>query len=112
MNKSLLIFTVLVANAFSFQPSFAQWPVPPKDVRLSCSPLPYVFDCSISRMPNPQFTSRCFYVADGDSTLMRSDHRMGFYNDIVRIKVDAGLQISANVTELNSGVQASCTEEQ
>lgn len=112
MNKSLIIFTSLVVNTFSFQPSFAQWPVPPKEVRLSCSPLPYVFDCSISRMPNPQFTSRCFYVADGDSTLMRSDHRMGFYNDIVRIKVDAGLQISADVTELNSGAQASCNEEQ
>lgn len=112
MYKSLIIFTVLIANAFSFKPSFAQWPVPPKEVRLSCLPLPYVFDCSISRMPNPQFTSRCFYVAEGDSTLMRSDHRMGFYNDIVRIKVDPGLQISANLTELNSGAQASCTEEQ
>ena len=63
-------------------------------------------------MPNPQFSSRCFYVADGDSTLMRSDHRMGFYNDIVRIKVDAGLQITANVTELSSGSQASCAEEE
>ena len=112
MNKSLLIFTALTASAISLQPSLAQWPVPPKDVRLSCSPLPYVFDCSISRMPNPQFTSRCFYVANGDSTLMRSDHRMGFYNDIVRIKVDAGLQITASVTELNSGAQASCTEEE
>jgi len=112
MKKSLFIFTALTINAFSFQPSFAQWPVPPKEVRLSCLPLPYVFDCSISRMPNPQFTSRCFYVADGDSTLMRSDHRMGFYNDIVRIKVDAGLQITANVTELSSGSQASCAEEE
>jgi hypothetical protein len=43
---------------------------------------------------------------------MRSDHRMGFYNDIVRIKVDAGLQITANVTELSSGSQASCAEEE
>lgn len=112
MNKYLTAVTLITTFAFSATPSFGQWPVPPKEVRLSCAPLPYVFDCSISRMPNPQFTSRCFYVADEQSTLMRSDHRMGFYNDIVRINVDAGMHITASVTELSSGAQGSCTEEE
>ena len=112
MNKKLLALTAITTLTFSATPSLGQWPVPPKEVRLSCAPLPYVFDCSISRMPNPQFTSQCFYVADEQSTLMRSDHRMGFYNDIVRIKVDAGMQVTASLTELSSGAQASCTEEQ
>jgi hypothetical protein len=62
-------------------------------------------------MPNPQFTSRCFYVADEQSTLMRADHSMGFYNDIVRLKVDAGLQVTGQVTEVSSGAQANCAEE-
>ena len=36
---------------------------------------------------------------------------MGFYNDIVKIQVDAGMHITAEVTERNTGVQAICTEE-
>ena len=36
---------------------------------------------------------------------------MGFYNDIVKIQVDAGMHITAEVTERNTGVQANCTEE-
>ncbi len=92
-------------------PSFAQSPIPPKEVRLTCAPLPYVFDCSISRLPNPQFTSRCFYVVDGQSTLMRADHRMGFSNEIVSLKVDAGMTVTGTVTEIQSGKQAECEEE-
>lgn len=92
-------------------PTFAQSPIPPKDVRLTCSPFPYVFDCSISRLPTPQFTSRCFYVADGQSTLMRADHRMGFSNEIVSLKVDAGMTVTGTVTESQSSKQAACEEE-
>ena len=36
---------------------------------------------------------------------------MGFYNDIVKIQVDAGMHITAEVTERNTGVQATCSEE-
>ena len=110
MNKSIVSFAPIIL-ALAAAPAYAQWPVPPKEVRLACAPLPYVFDCSISRMPNPLFTSRCFYVADEQSTLMKSDHRMGFYNDIVKIQVDAGMRITAEVTERNTGVQATCSEE-
>ena len=91
--------------------SSAQPFIPPKEVRLTCSPLPYVFDCSISRMPNPQFTSRCFYVAEGQSTLMRADHRMGFSNEIVGLKVDAGMSVTGVVTDNQTGKQASCEED-
>lgn len=91
--------------------SSAQPLIPPKEVRLTCSPLPYVFDCSISRMPNPQFTSRCLYVAEGQSTLMRADHRMGFSNEIVGLKVDAGMAVTGVVTDNQTGKQASCEED-
>lgn len=62
-------------------------------------------------MPNPQFTSRCFYVADGPSTLMRADHRMGFSNEIVSLKVDAGMSVTGVVTDSQTGKQASCEED-
>ena len=101
-----IIFVWLATASGSAQPF-----IPSKEVRLTCSPLPYVFDCSISRMPNPQFTSRCFYVADGQSTLMRADHRMGFSNEIVSLKVDAGMSVTGFVTESQTGKQASCEED-
>lgn len=112
MKKNKIILMSAMMLMCSTPLAQAQWPVPPKDVRLECAPLPYIFDCSISRMPNPQFTSRCFYVADGQSSLMRSDHRMGFYNDIVKIQVNAGMRITATVTETNSGAQGNCVEEE
>ena len=92
-------------------PSSAQNFIQPKAVRLSCAPLPYVFDCSISLMPNPQFTSRCFYVAQGQSTLMRADHRMGFSNAIVGLKIDPGVSVTGTVTEYRTGQRADCIEE-
>ncbi len=93
-------------------PSPAQNYITPKEVRLSCAPMPYVFDCSISLMPNPQFTSRCFYVAEGQSTLMRADHRMGFSNAIVGLKINAGISVSGTVTENRTGQRADCVEDQ
>ncbi len=92
-------------------PSPAQNFMPAKAVRLSCPPMPYVFDCSISRMPNPQFTSRCFYVAQGKSTLMRPDHRMGFSNEIVGLTIDAGMSVTGTVTENRTGQQGDCVED-
>jgi hypothetical protein len=110
MRKSLTLvcFNLIFLNLTS---TFAQSPIPPKEVRLTCLSLPYVFDCSISRLPNPQFTSRCFYVADGQSTLMRADHRMGFSNEIVSLKVDPGMTVTGTVTDNQSGKQAACEEE-
>ena len=108
----MAILTSSVGTAIVFTTSLAAQPfIPPKEVRLGCEPLPYVFDCSISRMPNPQFTSRCFYVADGQSTLMKSDHRMGFSNEIVSLKINAGMAVTGTVTESQSGKQATCEEE-
>jgi hypothetical protein len=101
-----IIFAWLMTASGGAQPF-----IPPKEVKLSCAPLPYVFDCSISRMPNPQFTSRCFYVADGQSTLMRADHKMGFSNEIVYLRVDASMSVTGTVTENQSGKQAQCEED-
>jgi len=103
--SNVILFCVAIASALA-QPLF-----PPKEVRLTCSPLPYVFDCSISLMPNPQFTSRCFYVSGEQSTLMRADHRMGFANQIVGLKVNAGTSVTGIVTENQTGKQASCVED-
>ena len=100
-------FLLMTTGPFVSQPF-----IPPKEVRLTCAPLPYVFDCSISRLPNPQFTSRCFYVAEGQSTLMRADHRMGFSNAIVGLKIDAGLSVTGTVTENRTGQQMACVEDQ
>ena len=110
MKKYLSCIKIITILIFT-TPSFAQSLIPPKEVRLTCSPLPYVFDCSISRLPNPQFTSRCFYVAYGQSTPMRADHRMGFSNEIVSLKVDAGMTVTGTVTESQSGKQAECEVE-
>ena len=109
--KRTLFYLNLIFCWVAIVPCLAQPFMPPKEVRLTCSPLAYVFDCSISRMPNPQFTSRCFYVAAGQSTLMRSDHRMGFSNEIVGLKVDAGMSVTGVVTDNQTGKQASCEEE-
>ena len=109
--KKTLFLLNFVFCWVAIAPSIAQPFIPPKEVRLTCSPIPYVFDCSISRMPNPQFTSRCFYVAEGQSTLMRADHRMGFSNEIVGLKVDAGMAVTGVVTDNQTGKQASCEEE-
>ncbi len=109
MRKTIFLSSIFVWVATAS--AGAQPFIPPKEVRLSCSPLPYVFDCSISRMPNPQFTSRCFYVAEGQSTLMRADHRMGFSNEIVGLKVDAGMAVTGVVTDNQTGKQASCEED-
>ena len=109
--KRTLFLSNFIFCCVAIAPCFAQPFMPPKEVRLTCSPLPYVFDCSISRMPNPQFTSRCFYVADGQSTLMRADHSMGFSNEIVSLKVDAGMSVTGFVTDSQTGKQASCEED-
>jgi hypothetical protein len=103
--SNLILFSMAIASAQA-QPFFQ-----PKEVRLTCSPLPYVFDCSISLLPNPQFTSRCFYVSGEHSTLMRADHRMGFSNQIVGLKINAGTSVTGIVTENQTGKQSSCVED-
>ena len=110
MRLAIAPLTGFLAIAGFADVASAQSPTPPKEVRLACDTLPYVFDCAISRMPNPQFTSRCFYVAGGQSTLMRADHRMGFSNEVVRLQVDAGMAVTARVTENDSGETAKCRE--
>jgi hypothetical protein len=73
--------------------------------------LPYVFDCSIPLTQNPQFGSRCFYVAGGQSSLMSADHRMGFSNPIVSLQVNAGLAVTGVVTEIQTGASSECSQE-
>lgn len=84
--------------------------VPNKDVALHCSPLRYEIHCSISRMATPEYSSFCFYVAGGQSYPMKRDYRFGFYNDIVSIKVNDGMRITARLTEQRTGKQARCSE--
>jgi hypothetical protein len=83
-----------------------------KQVRLTCSSLPYVFDCSIPIVTNTQFGSRCFYVAGGQSTLMKADHRLGFSNQIVNLQVNAGMTVTGVVTEKQTGHQSECAQEE
>ncbi len=102
----LIIFAVAASSAAAAQDFVAT-----KQVRLTCSASPYVFDCSIPVVGNPQFTARCFYVAQGQSTLMRADHRMGFSNPIVSLQVNAGMTVTGIVTEKQTGNQSDCTQE-
>lgn len=111
MLRTSVIFGALAA-LFISAASVAQAAfVERKQVRLSCATLPYVFDCSIPLVANPDFTSRCFYVAQGQSTLMRADHRMGFSNQIVTLQVNPGLAVTAVVTENQTGKTSHCDED-
>jgi hypothetical protein len=110
MGKTPIIIGAIAASCFSTWAVAQDW-VAKKQVRLTCSSLPYVFDCSIPVVANPQFTSRCFYVAQGQSTLMRADHRMGFSNPIVSLQVNAGMTVTGTVTENQTGNQSECAQE-
>ena len=83
---------------------------PPRVVSLVCSPLPYTFSCSIPRMANPEFDTRCWYRTNGQGYLMRSDRRLGFYNDIVELKIRDSLRVTGQVRDLRTGRVASCTQ--
>lgn len=84
--------------------------LPTKDVALACTPLKYKIHCSISLRANPEYSSYCFYIAAGQSYPMKTDHRFGFYNDIVSIHVHNGLQISAELRDQRTGAHARCFE--
>lgn len=105
------LFIVLLSALSPSSASLAQTLTPRKDVRLTCASLPYVFDCSIPLTQNPQFGSRCFYVAGGQSSLMSADHRMGFSNPIVSLQVNAGLAVTGVVTEIQTGASSECSQE-
>jgi hypothetical protein len=112
MRKAFTIIGVIAMWSVA-SPAVGQsdW-VAKKRVRLTCSTLPYVFDCEIPlALPDPQFSSRCFYVAEGQSTLMRADHRMGFTNQIVSLQVNPGLKVTGVVTEASTGNQSDCTQD-
>jgi hypothetical protein len=109
--KKISILTGAILASVVSSASVAQDWIAQKQVRLTCSTLAYVFDCSIPVVANPQFTSRCFYVAQGQSTLMRADHRMGFSNAIVSLQVNAGMTVTAAVTEKQTGNQSGCAQE-
>lgn len=107
---SMMVATLamfFIAAAPAAQAAFVE----KKQVRLTCATLPYVFDCAIPLVTNPEFTSRCFYVAQGQSSLMRADHRMGFSNAIVSLQVNPGLAVTAVVTENRTGKQSHCEED-
>lgn len=112
MKRTLMIIGALSVSFFA-SAAVAQFDwIAKKRVRLTCSTLPYVFDCEIPlAVPDPQFNSRCFYVAQGQSTIMRSDHRMGFSNEIVSLQVNAGMKVTAVVTEKQTSDQSDCVQE-
>ncbi len=62
-------------------------------------------------MPDPEFKSRCIYLADRSLTLMKSDRRMGFSNKIVSLKANAGMSVTGVVTENQTGKLAACEED-
>lgn len=109
MRRSFVIIVALVASFLSTVVQAGM--VEKKQVRLTCSPLPYVFDCSIPLVANPEFASRCFYVDQEGSSLMRADHRMGFSNPIVNLQVKPGMAVTGVVTEKRSGHQSQCEED-
>jgi len=109
MGKSLMIFLVLTASFSAVSVSPAAM-VDKKQVRLRCSTLPYVFDCSIPVVTNTKFGSRCFYVTEGQSHLMKADRRMGFSNEIVSLHVNAGMNVTGVVTEKQTGLQSECEQ--
>jgi hypothetical protein len=112
MKLSSFIIDALLAWSFaSTAVAQTDW-IAKKRPRLTCSTLPYIFDCEIPlAVPDPQFSTRCFYVAQGQSTLMRSDHRMGFSNDIVSLQLNAGLKVTGVVTEKQTNDQSECAQE-
>jgi hypothetical protein len=99
------------ASALAGSVASPNWMVPNKDVALRCTPLSYKIHCSISRLATPEYSSFCFYVdREGYSYPMKRDYRMGFYNDIVSIKVNDGLRITGELTEARTGKKAFCSE--
>jgi hypothetical protein len=116
-HKNKLRFALLLlslsapASAFAGSVASPNWMVPNKDVALHCTPLSYKIHCSISRLATPEYSSFCFYVdGEGYSYPMKRDYRMGFYNDIVSIKVNDGLRITGQLTEARTGKKALCSE--
>ncbi len=107
---SLLSMTA-PASAFAGSVASPNWMVPNKDVVLRCAPLHYEIHCSMSRLATPEYSSFCFYVdGAGNSSPMKRDYRLGFYNEIVFIKVNDGLRITGRLTEQSTGKKASCSE--
>lgn len=107
---ALLAALAAPAPASAASMSANNFQIPSKDVTLLCTPLRYRVNCSISMRANPQYSSFCFYVAQGRSYPMKTDYRFGFYNDIVDIQVDDGMRISAELTERSTGRRAHCAQ--
>ncbi|MGD9544757.1 MAG: hypothetical protein AB7F41_06975 [Methylocystis sp.] len=84
--------------------------LPTKDVALRCTPLRYAIHCSISLRANPEYSSFCFYVANGRSYPMKTDYRFGFYNGIVSIHLNNTLRVTADLKDLRTGARARCFE--
>ena len=81
---------------------------PLRSVLLHCPPLPYSFSCSIPTTAFPEHGTHCWYRANGQSYLMRSNRRFGFTNDIVSLQLRDTAPISGVVRELSSGRSANC----
>lgn len=105
-----LLLSLAPHGAFA-QWAGSNWNIPDRNVALKCAPLPYKIHCSISRMANPEYSSNCFYVdGEGYSHPMRRDFRFGFSNEIVKVQVDDGMTITAQLTEVATGRKARCAE--
>jgi hypothetical protein len=116
MRKPTTTFAVCVALSLMVAPALAgamsanNFMLPTKDVALVCTPLPYRIHCSISLRANPQFSSYCFYVAEGRSYPMKTDYRFGYYNDLVAIHLDDRTPVTAQLRDLRTGARARCFE--
>lgn len=97
-------------TAFAGAMSANNFGIPSKDVALQCSPAKYSIHCSISLRPNPEYSSYCFYVANGRSYPMKTDYRFGFYNKIVSLHLANGSRVTADLKDLRTGAHARCFE--
>ncbi|TLG75062.1 hypothetical protein [Methylocystis sp. B8] len=114
--RKLFASTIFVALSLACDTAFAgamsanNFGIPSKDVALHCSPANYSIHCSISLRANPEYSSYCFYVADGRSYPMKTDYRFGFYNNIVNLHLSNGSRVTADLKDLRTGAHARCFE--
>lgn len=109
MTKPKLPRFLALSTMLILGPWLASAAIPPRNVSLTCSD-GHVLHCSISRMANPEYNSNCWYIAGNQSWLMKKDYRFTFYNNLVRVHLNNGMKITANLINLSSGAHAFCRE--
>ncbi len=84
--------------------------IPPHNVRLQCSPLSYVIDCSVARTANPELNSNCWLVSGNQSFLMNTDSKFNFFANGLQMHLHNGMAITGELTETATGNRAICKE--